>query len=66
MQSDELDPAKRRFNGYIDCARKLYRNEGGWKRFFKGFTPCLMRAIQANITMLYLVEKCRQFLDPYL
>jgi solute carrier family 25 carnitine/acylcarnitine transporter 20/29 len=66
MQSDELDLSKRRFNGYIDCARKLYVNEGGWKRLFRGFTPCLMRAIPANVTMLYVVEVSRKFLDPYL
>jgi solute carrier family 25 carnitine/acylcarnitine transporter 20/29 len=66
MQSDELDRSKRRYNGYIDCARKLYLNEGGWPRLFRGFTPCLMRAIPANITMLYIVEVCRRALDPYL
>ena len=66
MQSDELDRSKRRFSGYINCARKLYTEDGGWRRFYRGFAPCLMRSIPANITMLYVVEVCRRFLDPYL
>jgi len=65
MQSDELEKSQRKFSGIVDCARKLYINEGGIKRFFKGFTPCLLRAIPANATMLYVLEKTRQFLDPY-
>lgn len=66
MQSDELDKAKRKYSGIVDCARKLYTNEGGWKRFFRGFTPCLMRAIPANATMLYVLEISRKFFDPYM
>jgi solute carrier family 25 carnitine/acylcarnitine transporter 20/29 len=66
MQSDESDRSRRRFRSIPDCARKLYIEDGGWRRFFRGFTPCLMRAIPANITMLYVVEVSRHFLDPYL
>lgn len=66
MQSDELEKSQRKFNGIIDCARKLYINEGGIGRFFRGFTPCLLRSIPANATMLYVLEKSRQFLDPYI
>lgn len=66
MQSDESDKTQRKFRGILDCAKKLYTTEGGWRRFFRGFTPCLMRAVPANAAMLYVVEKSRKFLDPYL
>ncbi|ESN92689.1 hypothetical protein HELRODRAFT_164778 [Helobdella robusta] len=65
LQSDESDKKQRKFKGVVDCARRLYLEEGGWRRFFKGFSPCLMRAIPANVTMLWTVEKCRIILDPY-
>lgn len=66
MQSDDSNKTQRKFTGIVDCARKLYVTEGGWKRFFRGFTPCLMRAIPANAVMLYVVEKSRTLLDPYI
>jgi len=66
LQSDELEHSQRKYHGILDCARKLYHDEGGWRRFFRGFTPCLLRAIPANATMLIVLEKSRQFVDPYL
>ena len=65
MQSDELDPSKRKYKNMIDCAKKLYFNEGGIKRYFRGFTPCLMRSIPANAVMLTTVDMVRRILDPY-
>jgi solute carrier family 25 (mitochondrial carnitine/acylcarnitine transporter), member 20/29 len=66
LQSDELERSQRKYNGIIDCAKKMYYNEGGIKRFFRGFSPCLLRAIPANAAMLYTVERARQFLNPYI
>ena len=66
MQSDAIRRADRRFANMADCARRLWTEEGGWRRFYRGYTPCLMRAVPANITMLVVVEKCRIYLDPYL
>ena len=61
MQSDHSDRSKRRFKGYIDCAKYLYKNEGGIPRFFRGFTPCLMRSIPANAIQLSTLELCRRY-----
>lgn len=66
LQSDESEKSQRKFKGVVDCAKRLYVEEGGWRRFFKGFSPCLMRAVPANVTMLWVVEKCRVILDPYI
>ncbi|PRP89157.1 mitochondrial carrier protein [Planoprotostelium fungivorum] len=54
IQTDNLQKDKRKFSGAIDAAKKLYA-EGGWKRFYRGFTPCLMRSIPANAMMLWTV-----------
>jgi hypothetical protein len=37
--------------------------EGGVKRFYKGFTPCLIRAAPANGAMLYTVDKVAHMLN---
>jgi len=36
-----------KYTGMIDCAKKIYAVEG-WKGFWKGFTPCLLRTFPAN------------------
>ena len=40
----------------ITVAQKLWA-EGGAARFYKGFTPCLLRAFPANGIMLLTVDK---------
>ena len=61
MMSDESLKSKRRFSNIIDCAIKLYK-DAGWRRFFRGFTPCLVRSIFANSVAICVLEKCRQWL----
>ena len=66
LQSDELQRSQRKYHGILDCARKLYRDEGGWKRFYRGFSPCMLRAIPANAVMLVVLENARQLLNRYI
>ncbi|EFA79906.1 mitochondrial substrate carrier family protein [Heterostelium album PN500] len=35
------------YSGMIDCAKKIYAVDG-WRGFWKGFTPCLLRTFPAN------------------
>lgn len=42
---------------------QLLYAEGGIKRFYKGFTPCLIRAAPANGVMLLTVEKVSALLN---
>lgn len=44
------------------CVQKLYA-EGGVPRFFKGWTPCLLRAVPANGVMLLTVDKVTAMLS---
>jgi solute carrier family 25 carnitine/acylcarnitine transporter 20/29 len=44
--------------------QKLYA-EGGIPRFYKGFTPCLLRAFPANGIMLLTVDSVNNMLSDY-
>lgn len=52
IQTDSLHKPDRRYTGVSDAVSKLYK-EGGWKRFYKGFSPCLIRSVPANAVLLY-------------
>lgn len=55
MQSDEIRPEKRRYKGFVDCCAKLY-HEGGVRRFYRGLTPCLLRAVPSNMACFGVYE----------
>jgi len=55
MQGDSIVQSERKYNGLLDCIRKL-NAEGGIRRFFKGFSPCVLRSIPANAVLLYTVS----------
>ena len=59
IQADSPIKENKKYSSTLDAWRKLYA-EGGYKRFFKGFTPCMMRAVPANsillLTSSYLSE----------
>jgi len=56
LMCDSIEKSQRTYSGFMDAARKLYAS-GGIKRFYVGFTPCIIRAAPANATMLYTVDK---------
>jgi solute carrier family 25 carnitine/acylcarnitine transporter 20/29 len=56
MMTDAIDPAKRAYPTMAVAARRLWA-EGGAARFYRGFSPCLMRAIPANGVMLATVDR---------
>ncbi|MEW5300939.1 MAG: hypothetical protein WDW38_005150 [Sanguina aurantia] len=56
MQTDNIIKSQRKYTDVISTAKLLW-GEGGVSRFYKGFTPCLLRAIPANGIMLLTVEK---------
>ncbi|GIL50964.1 hypothetical protein Vafri_7041 [Volvox africanus] len=62
MQTDNINPALRKYKDVPTTVRLLWA-EGGVRRFFKGFTPCLIRAAPANGVMLLTVDKVTQFLN---
>ncbi|KYR00355.1 mitochondrial substrate carrier family protein [Tieghemostelium lacteum] len=58
IQTDAINPIERRYSGVIDCAQKIYKQQG-ISGFYKGFTPCFLRAIPANAACFVLYEKAR-------
>eukprot|EP00887_Chlorella_sp_A99_P003975 scaffold11.g3975.t1 len=47
MMADAIDPAQRKYPNMVAAAKSLWA-EGRLARFYRGFTPCLMRAVPAN------------------
>jgi len=52
MQADNPIKENRKFHSTLDCAKKLYK-ENGIPRFYRGLSPCLLRATPANAILLY-------------
>ncbi|ETW01120.1 hypothetical protein H310_06733 [Aphanomyces invadans] len=63
VQADALDPRHRQYRGTLDCAAKLFQ-EGGVGRFFRGLTPCLVRAMPINGIQFMSFEKSVELLTP--
>ncbi|KAI8319502.1 mitochondrial carrier [Martensiomyces pterosporus] len=47
IQTDGFAGEGRKYNGSVDCAKKILKHEG-FKGFFRGIAPCLLRAAPAN------------------
>ena len=56
MHVTEIHTAYVLTRGDVPVVQKLWA-EGGVTRFFKGWTPCLLRAFPANGIMLLTVDK---------
>lgn len=51
MQGDSPFKDKKRYHGLSDAISQLYK-EGGYKRFFQGLSPCMLRSVPANAVLL--------------
>ena len=49
-------------SGFLDAASKLYA-QGGFRAFYRGYTPCLARSMPANAACFYAYETTRQMLE---
>ncbi|CAD7702567.1 unnamed protein product, partial [Ostreobium quekettii] len=56
MASDSIIYSERKCPTMAVTVQKLWA-EGGIKRFYKGFKPCLMRGGPENAAMLYTVDR---------
>lgn len=62
VQGDHPDVSKRRYKGMMDAGRQIVA-EHGVKGLFRGFTPCLTRAVPANAATFVAYEFARKKLD---
>jgi len=63
MQTDHVDKSKRQYSGIIDCAKKIYQTQGGAKAFWRGFTPCIVRAFPANGACFFAYEFAKSMFE---
>ena len=50
-----LNDGERRFAGWRDAAREIWRKDGA-RGFWRGFLPCFLRAFPANAMALLAFE----------
>jgi solute carrier family 25 (mitochondrial carnitine/acylcarnitine transporter), member 20/29 len=62
--TDAFVYSKKQYPSMIVAAQKLWA-EGGVARFYKGFAPCIIRAVPANAAMLYTVDTVNNFLGNH-
>eukprot|EP00164_Ancoracysta_twista_P006506 GFYU01009063.1.p1 GENE.GFYU01009063.1~~GFYU01009063.1.p1 ORF type:complete len:298 (-),score=82.20 GFYU01009063.1:201-1094(-) len=61
MQTDHSEMSQRKYKSIIDCATKTLRNDGV-QAFFRGYTPCLIRAIAVNGAIFLAVESTKKYM----
>eukprot|EP01089_Gocevia_fonbrunei_P020014 TRINITY_DN728_c0_g1_i2.p1 TRINITY_DN728_c0_g1~~TRINITY_DN728_c0_g1_i2.p1 ORF type:complete len:293 (-),score=70.07 TRINITY_DN728_c0_g1_i2:18-896(-) len=61
MQTDSSDHTLRKYKHSWDCIKQLAKAEG-FKGFWKGYSPCLIRAFPANAVCFFTYELVRQML----
>lgn len=64
IQADNI-VKDRQYSNTLDAFKKLYK-QGGVKRFFPGFAPCMMRAVPANAVCFTGYELASNFLKENL
>jgi len=60
IQADSTDPKQRKYHGLVDTFQKLYK-EGGAKRFTKGYSACIARALPANAVLLATAAQVKEY-----
>jgi len=61
MQTDETIPEKRKYKNTLDCIQKTLKNEG-YKAFWKGYVPSIVRAIPINASIFLAVNATKKIL----
>jgi len=62
MQVQPSDVKLRKYANSLDAMKSLWKAEG-FAGFWRGFTPCLIRAFPANAVCFFSFEFCRKFLE---
>ncbi|KAL0480129.1 mitochondrial substrate carrier family protein [Acrasis kona] len=62
MQTDHVNKAERLYNNVPDAIRKINQQQGP-KAFFRGFTPCIVRAFPANGACFFAYEFSKSVME---
>lgn len=55
IQTDATKLSERKYKGWVDCFKAIHQ-QLGWKGFFRGFAPCMVRSFPANATCFLAYE----------
>jgi len=56
VMTDALDVEKRRYRGWWEAWVRVWKNEG-FRGYYRGFVPCVLRAFPANAAALFMFEQ---------
>ena len=62
MQMEPSDVAKRQYRGVVDCLRQTIAQEGP-AAMFKGFVPCVTRAVPVNGAIFFAVAWAKSLIS---
>jgi solute carrier family 25 carnitine/acylcarnitine transporter 20/29 len=60
--TDALDVEKRKYKGWKDAFVNVWRKEG-YKGYYRGFVPCVLRAFPANAAALFMFERTMRIME---
>jgi len=55
LQTDSTNRSSRMYSSVFDCTTKIYQR-GGWRAFYRGFLPCIIRAFPTNAASFLAYE----------
>jgi len=55
LQTDSTIRSSRTYSSLFDCITKVYQREG-WRAFFRGFSPCIIRSFPTNAASFLAYE----------
>src|SRR4051812_37944741 len=61
MQTDSTVYAERKYKTIVETATKIWKRSG-WRGFWKGFTPCMLRSFPANAVCFLGYEYIRKMI----
>ncbi|KNC51926.1 substrate carrier family protein G [Thecamonas trahens ATCC 50062] len=62
IQAESIVPERQKYKTYGDAVRGIYA-KFGWRGFFRGFVPCMIRAAPSNAACFLGYEYARKALD---
>ena len=62
VMTDSLDWEKKQYKSWIE-ALVAVRRQDGWKGYYRGFVPCVLRAFPTNAAALFMFERTMRILE---
>ena len=60
--TDSLDPSTRKYGSWREAWVAVWRKDG-WRGYYRGFVPCVLRAFPANAAALFMFERSMRVME---